>query len=74
MIIKNEGKKLFAIFKNEIHKGNSYGFDEINALESYLEQAKFPCDKETIEGYIVIAAIQDIHYFKSEFVKTPFSI
>jgi hypothetical protein len=69
--MKNEGKILFAIFKNEIHKGNAYGFDEIDAIKTHLKMAGLPIDSETINEYKVFEAKEETHYHKSEFVIIP---
>ena len=71
MINKNLDKKLYAIFKNEIHRGNVYGFDKLDAIKLYLRTARFSISNETINEYNVIEAIEKIHYFKSEYVVMP---
>jgi hypothetical protein len=50
MTIKNEGKTLFAILKNEFHVGNAYGNDKNDAIKSHLKKAKFPISKEIIRA------------------------
>lgn len=69
--MKNEEKILFAIFKNEIHKGNAYGFDEIDAIKTHLKMAELPIDSETINEYNVFEAKEETHYHKSDFVIIP---
>ncbi len=65
---KNTSKKLFAIYKNGIHTGNSYGFDELDALRVYFEKANLYFDKDILKKYKAVYAIEDIHFFKSEYV------
>lgn len=69
MITKNIGKELFAIFKKDVHMGNSYGFDELDSLKTYLKKANFPNDTDTLNEYTVVKAIHNVHFFKSEFIK-----
>ena len=71
MTLKNEGKTLFAIFKNEIHMGNAYGKDKNDAIISYLKKARFSINKKLICEYIVIKAIEKVHFFKSEYIILP---
>lgn len=69
MIEKNKGKKLYAIFKKEIHKGNAYGFDKIDAIKSHIKNVQLPISNEIINEYEAINAIEKVHFIKSEFVK-----
>jgi len=71
MIMKNEGKILYAIFKKEIHKGNAYGNDKKDAIVSHLKKAQFPISDEIIKEYIAIEAIEKVHYFKSKNLIMP---
>lgn len=71
MIMKNKGKELFAILKKDVHMGNSYGFNQLDSLKTYLEKSNFPNDTDTLNEYTVVKAIQDVHFFKSEFIKMP---
>jgi hypothetical protein len=68
MTKKNAKKKLFAIFKKEIHKGNSYGIDKREAIVSYLIKAQFPISDEIIDEYFATEALKQIHYFKSKYI------
>lgn len=69
--MKNEDKILYAIFKNNIHKGNAYGVDAKDAIISHLKKARFPISNEVINEYVVIEAVENVHYFKSESVMMP---
>jgi len=69
--MKNERKILFAIFKNNIHKGNAYGIDTKEAIISHLKKAQFPISNEIINEYLVVEAVENVHYFKSESIKMP---
>lgn len=51
--------------------GNSYGFNQLDSLKTYLEKSNFPNDTDTLNEYTVVKAIQDVHFFKSEFIKMP---
>jgi hypothetical protein len=65
MITKNIGKKLFAVYKNDIHKGNSYGIDKLDAIKTHLTMANFPISNKYVNEYNAIEAKENIHYFKS---------
>ena len=77
--MKKENKKLFAIYKNNIHLGNSYGETTIDAikfylLQSYLIQIPNITIEEILEvtnlnNYKGIEAIENIHYFRSKYIK-----
>lgn len=69
--MKNKGKSLYAIFKKEIHKGNSYGIDEKDAIISHLKKAQFPITDKIIDEYVAVKAIENIHFFKSKSVIIP---
>lgn len=71
MINKNEGKKLYAIFKNDIHKGNAYGIDKKDAIISHMKKAQFSISDEIVNEYSAIDAVENIHYSKSEYIKMP---
>ena len=71
MKMKNKGKTLYAIFKNEIHKGNAYGIDIKEAIISHLKKAQFQISNEIINEYLVIEAVENVHYFKSESIIMP---
>ena len=71
MIIKNSEKQLFAIFKNQTHKGNAYGFDKLDAVKTHLKMCDFPIHDEIINEYKVIEAKENIHFFKSASIIMP---
>jgi|GEM_PF-1767499 len=74
--MKQNHKTLFAIYKNDIHLGNSYGLNQVDAIEHYLlasyqiqfkdiqldEILKF----QKLNQYKAIQAIANIHYTKSK--------
>ncbi len=77
--MRKDNKILFAIYKKSIHLGNCYGSSKKDALENYLlssyqiqirnitikEILKF----ENLNFFSVIKAINEIHYFKSKYLK-----
>ncbi len=71
MTNKNKGKTLYAIFKNGIHLGNSYGYQEVDAIKMHLKLAKLPLNYDVMEVYFASKAIEELHFFKSPYVKFP---
>ena len=62
-------KKLFAIYKNGKHLGNQKGVNESEAIKKYLIDAQFNTllkDKEFINQYKAIIAIEQVHFCKSK--------
>ncbi len=61
--------ELFAIYKNGGHKGNQRGSDGIDAINQYVIDSQledFLTDKDFMNQYSAIFAIENIHYIKSK--------
>jgi hypothetical protein len=72
--MKNEGKIIYAIFKNGLHQGNQYGFSKEDAITGYLKRCQldfFPKDIEFESQYDAIIAKRNIHFQSSEGVIVP---
>ena len=60
-----ETKKLFAIYKNGSHLGNSNGETAADAVNTYLKQANYIyllSDSEFVSLYIAKIAVKGVHY------------
>ncbi|WP_158838111.1 hypothetical protein [Polaribacter sp. L3A8] len=63
--MNNEGKKLFAIFKNGIHLGNERGGNVDDAIRKYLIASLYDKslnDIEFVSFYSGKVAIKNLHY------------
>lgn len=72
--MKNEGKIIYAIFKNGEHKGNQFGFSKTDAIKEYLISCQFELflnNKDFVSQYDAIIAKKDIHFQSSECVLIP---
>lgn len=64
--MKNQGEKLYAIYKNGEHKGNQRGKSKIDVIRQYVIDSDFQSflnDIEFMQQYKAIIAIEKIHYF-----------
>jgi hypothetical protein len=64
--------QLFAIYKNGNHLGNQRGACEDDAIKKYVIEAKFKHfldDKEFMDKYKAVLAIESLHYFKSKHIE-----
>lgn len=58
-------KKLFAIYKGGIHKGNERAFSSSEAIKNYIIASglsNFLNDKNFISQYSVVEAVKGLHY------------
>lgn len=77
--MRKDNKILFAIYRNYIHLGNSYGETPINAITKYLLSSytiQFPditieevLELHSLDDFTTIKAIPKIHYFQSKYLK-----
>ena len=77
--MKQNNKVLFAIYRNKIHLGNSYGKTKRDSIINYLfysYRVQFQnitieeiLEIEDINYFKAIQAIEKIHYFKSKYLK-----
>ncbi len=57
--------KLYAIYKNELHKGNERGKTKCEAIQNYVVASMFEeflNEKEFMGQYSAILAVEEIHY------------
>ena len=77
--MKKGEELLFAIYKEFIHLGNSYGKTKKEAIKVYLKQSysiqihnitiEEILEEHSLNDFKAIEAIEKIHYFKSKFLK-----
>ena len=77
--MRKDNKILFAIYKNNLHLGNSYGETEINAIKKHLLSSytiQFPditieevLELHGVDDFTTIKAMPKIHYFESKYLK-----